>query len=376
MAGQQAPGSPPSGGGTRRHYLELDGLRGVAALSVMVMHVGAWFLPGGALPHAYMAVDFFFLLSGFVIAYAYEDKLLGVMGFWRFLWIRFVRLYPLIVLGGVVAGAFLVLRLASHSDISPGALTRAVLGGVTLIPTFSPSPVAKGVFPLNGPLWSLFYELAVNILYAATVRWWTVRRLAVVVGLSALVLAWASFRFNGLDLGLLPQDFWGGAPRIGFGFFAGILIFRLLREGRLKLPGLGPFLLSLVLLLVFCAPKIAGFGGIYDLVCVLAVFPLVLLVGAAREPVGFAAGFCRLSGALSYPIYVLHRPVIWWLNGVYNSLALTSRTPPPIPGLIALAAVVACSWLALKLYDEPVRRRLGALGGRPSPIRPAATGGG
>lgn len=90
---------------TKPHYELLDGLRGVAALLVVFYHIfeGLSFAAGGTLitviNHGYLAVDFFFILSGFVIGYAYDDRLGKSMSLGNFFKRRLIRLHPMIVMG-------------------------------------------------------------------------------------------------------------------------------------------------------------------------------------------------------------------------------------------------------------------------------------
>lgn len=348
---------------TSQHYLTLDGLRGVAAFAVMAMHSGSWFSPGGIFTHAYLAVDFFFLLSGFVVAHAYHPRLADRrLSRTRFIIARLVRLYPLILLGMLVAGAFLILRwMSGRRDLPLETILDALQRGLALVPSLTPNPIAPDeAYPLDGPLWSLFFELAVNLVYGLTFRWMTTRVLValVVAGLSGIV---AAVLIHGhLDVGVSPQTFFWGVPRVTFGFFAGVLIHRLMAEHRWRLPVMGPLIATAILVALFSVPRAWPERGLIDLACAIIAFPLMLLCCLGSQPRGFVAKLCRISGDLSYPLYVLQRPIFWWLGGVYLSLNVT-RLPAPIPGLIATAVLLAGSWIALKLWDEPMRRFLAPL---------------
>jgi peptidoglycan/LPS O-acetylase OafA/YrhL len=336
----------------KQHFLALDGLRGVAALTVMVMHRGRWFYaPGGFVGHAYLAVDFFFLLSGFVVAFAYEDRLRSGMTFGKFTRLRLVRLYPLIFLGMMIGGLWAMAQFAFDlpGTRATGNLNIGLLKSLLLIPA-GRNPA--GIFPLNGPAWSLFFEIAINLVYAATLRWMRLRWLVAVVAASALALAW--FAWSGtVDVGPTPRTFLGGFPRTAFGFYGGVLLYRLMRMHRLPTFGAPVWGLAVALLIVFTTPLLGKLNGLFDLACLLVVFPTILSLGAHAAASPWQDRFNRVSGALSYPVYVLHYP----LYMVFGGLALQWhwRLAAPWQGLASAAFVLTLAGAALKFYDEPLR---------------------
>ncbi|CAN5190013.1 acyltransferase [soil metagenome] len=345
----------PGGGG---HYALLDGLRGLAACAVMGMHCGYWLSPQGLFGHAYLAVDFFFLLSGFVIAHSYQGRLESrKLSLLQFLRARFVRLYPLIALGAVVAGAYFMARwLSGHRTPSLDAIVDAVWRGAALAPRLTASPIGDQAFPLNGPLWSLFYELVVNVIYGLFYRHMRPRLLAVVVLLSGMTLILAVASQGHLDLGVSVETFAWGTARVTFGFFGGVLIQQLSSKGLVRLPRVHPMIIVLLLFAVFLAPRAWPLRWAMDLGAVLILFPLILLSSLSTPVSGGAKVLCKISGDLSYPIYVLQQPILWWLGGVYR--VYEERLHAPVPGMAAMIIVCVIAWLALKLYDEPVRRFL------------------
>src|SRR5688572_27186028 len=89
---------------TKQHFQILDGLRGIAALAVVIFHFMEWIFPdisNNFIGHGFLAVDFFFCLSGFVIGYAYDDRI-RKMGTGAFFKARLIRLHPLVILGSVL----------------------------------------------------------------------------------------------------------------------------------------------------------------------------------------------------------------------------------------------------------------------------------
>lgn len=340
----------------KQHFLALDGLRGVAALTVMIMHRGRWFYaPGGFLGHAYLAVDFFFLLSGFVVAFAYEDRLRSGMTFSKFTRLRLIRLYPLIALGMLIGGLWAMAqwRFDLPGSRATGDLWQALGRHLLLIPTLAKNPA--GIFPLNGPAWSLFFEIAINLVYAVALRWLRLRWVIVIVVLSALALG--AYALTGdVDVGPTPRTFWGGFPRTAFGFFGGVLLYRLMRMKKLPTFGAPVWGLALVLLVVFTTPRFApAANAVFDLACLFVVFPVILSLGANAGASRWDAA-SRVSGALSYPVYVLHYPLYMVIGGLL--IMAGSPLSAPLQGLFAGAVVLTVSWAALKLYDEPLRHRL------------------
>ena len=352
----------PAGG----HYALLDGLRGLAACAVMGMHCGYWLSPQGLFGHAYLAVDFFFLLSGFVISHSYQDRLESrKLSLIQFVRVRLVRLYPLIALGAVTAGSYFMARwFSGRQTPALETIVDAVWRGATLTPTLTPSPIGDQAYPLNGPLWSLFYELSINLIYGLLYRWMRARALIVVVLASAMVLIYAVVGHGHLDLGVSTETFWWGAARVSFGFFGGVLVHQLSIKGLVG-PRLHPLTIVLVLIVVFLAPRAWPLRWAWDLGAILFIFPLVLLASLRTPVSGGVRSLCRLSGDLSYPIYVLQQPILWWLGGVYR--VYEEHLPAPIAGLAAMTIVCVIAWLALKLYDEPVRRLLSPSRGPAAP---------
>jgi peptidoglycan/LPS O-acetylase OafA/YrhL len=358
----------------KSHYVILDGLRGVASLMVVVFHLfEAW--AGGdpekqIINHGYLAVDFFFLLSGFVIAYAYDERWAAGMGQWDFYKRRLVRLQPMIIVGGLIGAAMLGLQ---HSSLFPRleTVTAWQIAGVLLLSfvmiPLTPSAEIRGwgeIYPLNGPQWSLFYEYVGNILYAVGLRKLPIRWLSVVVGLSAAALVWLLVRGpRGDVIGGWALDASGvqiGLTRVMFPFFAGILLMRVGKRVKVR----NAFAVcSLLLIAALSLPRF-GVGdqrwinGLYEAACIIVLFPLIVAIGAGEKDVdGPSVRIARFFGDLSYPLYITHYPLIYAYTGW-----VVDKKPAPLQGVLVSAGVfvaaVAIAWACLKLYDEPVRRWL------------------
>lgn len=344
--------------GHRRAFHTLDGLRGIAALLVVLRHVGP--LAGGiSLPENFLAVDLFFLLSGFVIAFAYDDRLArpGFIG--RFLAIRLIRLYPLYLLGLAVGALHRVGSVLNHTENwTAGHLAEAVLLGLLLVPQ---TPLtAIGSSELDTPTWTLLPELVANMVYAALFRWLTRPVLMALVGAGAMGVVACRLHYGTLDAG---WDFDQGpiiGSRLLFSFFAGVLLFRLLGDRRRTRPWVAWLCVAAVGVALSVSPS-DDVRTAYELALVLGLFPLVVWAGCQNEPGELDGRLFRFLGLISYAVYVLHQPaaaLFAWVLERGLHLRLDSA-PVARAALVAfVAGLVVATWLIDKYYDAPVRRWL------------------
>jgi peptidoglycan/LPS O-acetylase OafA/YrhL len=325
---------------TARRYPTLDGLRAVAAFAVLMLHIDH---PGFRMPAAtYTAVDLFFLISGFVIAQAYEDRIREA-GLLPFLRARLIRLYPMLLIGLLILPAYFIAVFARYgiAPAAPGQVLASLGASLLFLPSHLPASRlldASLLFPLDGPVWSLMLEVAVNLAYALALPWLSRRALAFIVLTSGAALVALQLTQGGLDLGWGWPNLWGGVPRASFSFFLGVLIFRL----DIPRPRTPPLLILVATAALLFAPP---------LLAVLVGFPLVLI--AATPPDAPASRAMTAAGALSYPLYVVHLPALYWIRW---------RLPLDLPEWASVAASLTLTLLvalaALKLWDEPVRRWL------------------
>ncbi len=357
------------------HFRLLDGLRGVAAFFVLWYHVFEGFCTSPVdqhMNHGYLAVDFFFILSGFVIGYAYDDRW-GRMTTGEFFKRRLIRLHPMVIIGAILGVMTFFIQGGVQWDGTKVALPMvlaAFLLTICMIPAIpGTGPEIRGngeMFPLNGPSWSLFFEYIGNIMYALFLHKMSTKALKALVAVTGAGLAAFSignlsgFGHVGVGWSLLDHNFLGGMLRMTFSYSAGMLISRVFTPGRIK----GAFWISALLLgIVFTMPRIGGetmwLNGLYDSFCILIVFPVVLCIGASgtAETKGTGA-LCKLLGDLSYPVYIIHYPFMYlyyawvWKNGLTFGETW----------YVGVGIIVGCIILAYmiqKLYDEPVRRWLG-----------------
>ncbi len=356
----------------KQHYEVLDGLRGTAAIMVVLFHIMgmpiAWADEGQWLHHAAMAVDFFFGLSGFVVAYAYDDRW-GRMSVGRFFAVRLVRLHPLVLLGAVLGLiSFLIDPFAVNQRLVPIPVVLRDFALACLLLPYAALPNRwTDTHSLNSPSWSLLQEYIANIAYAFVLRRLGTRALGVAVALAAIALLWVLWRTNHIDVGSDWSSVWMGSARMAFSFTMGMWLYRL-REGLPKVR-LGWIPLSAILVLVFAAPMVPDSlphgNGIFEAAAVILLFPAMILCGAHSEIGQVELALCKFAGRISYPLYILHYPFLL----IYMNFALFRKPSQAALHLAALGSfllVVAISVLALKFYDEPIRRWLRSRSIQPS----------
>jgi len=325
----------------------LDALRGAAALGVLFFHVGAKGGPDWA-PHGYLAVDLFFALSGFVIAHAYQARLASGMRPPAFLAARLGRLYPLYAIGLLIGATALMLVLPATADRDI-AMAQALATALLFIPALG----LPALFPLNPVMWSLFLEVAVNAAYGGLWRWITTRRLAAWVMLSGAGLAACALTGGGLNGGEGGDTLLTGLARVSFSFPLGLLVHRLHRTGRLPdLRALAPAAIP-VCVAGLAAPLAGSANGMLDLALATLVWPLILVAGLQAQ-VGRWGRACAALGALSYPLYAVHLPVLILVGWAAKQAGLAHGA------LFAVPAALAVAWLAQRL-DAAIRRGVGEL---------------
>ncbi len=355
---------------SRPHYLALDGLRGVAALLVVWFHIFEGFATSPhdqVINHGYLAVDFFFILSGFVIGYAYDDRLFKGISVKQFALRRLVRLHPMVILGAVLGGLLFYTQGCSWWDVSVvtlSSLVVAVLLNALLIPA-TPETEIRGIgemYPLNGPSWSLFFEYIAYAGYVFVLRRLPRWGLALVVLLAGAGLSVFARSTGSIGVGwtMLNDGLAGGMARFFFSFSLGLLLYRSIKPGRLS----WGFLLGAVSIIVVCAlPRLGGverpwINGLYEMLCVGLLFPTIVYLGASTEASHpKLIRLYKFLGDISYPLYIIHYPFIYLYIAWVKNEELTFAQS--LPGALALFfGCIALAYLCLKLYDEPVRRWL------------------
>ena len=366
---------------SKPHYALLDGLRGVAALLVVWYHVFEGFQFAGNKPvidginHGYLAVDFFFILSGFVIGYAYDDRWknrsLTLTSFFRR---RLIRLHPMVMMGTLIGFISFALTGFERWDGTQASLSMsllALLAAWLMLPALPGSPrEVRGngeMFPLNGPCWSLFFEYIGNIVYALLLRRLSTKAMACLSALLATGLAWFAVTdqsgYGSIGVGWTadPTNILGGSLRLLCPFTMGMLISRIFRPIKVR----GAFWICTVLLIaLFHVPYIPGgtpfsWNGLFEAASIILLFPALLWLAASGSTTDqTSTRICTFLGDISFPLYIVHYPLMY---AFYRWLIQTEQYTLAETWPVALAVVVSSivlAWICLKCYDIPVRRWL------------------
>ena len=342
---------------SKQHYEVLDGLRGVAAVMVVIYHFSEWLYPDyhiNPLGHAYLAVDFFFCLSGFVIGYAYDDRA-GKMSIGEFFKKRLIRLHPLVILGSVLGLLwYLFIPYNEHPEfVSTQQLITAFIFSLLLIPGAAFPGRFGNQMPLNAPAWSLFMEYAANILYAL-ILWRLPRRwLIPVVIISSGLIIYTGYHAGNLMGGWSVETTWQGAARVFFAFTAGLLIHRF----RLIIPSKLGFISLSILLIAGLLLPFTSWNWIAELLIAMVAWPLIISLGAGVQISERMRKICTFSGNISYPLYMTHYMAIWSFS-YFNVKYPLKGAPLAFTVAGMTAALVGFAYLTLKYFDEPVRAYL------------------
>lgn len=348
--------SAATANGHRHSFATLDGLRGVAAIAVVLFHypslVGRQIVPQG-----YLAVDFFFLLSGFVLTFAYQGRLASGWSLNQFLRVRIARLYPLYCLG--LLFGFLVNRLQAMHGTSVGSTT-TVLTMLGLGLFFLPYVCGHGtvIFPLNMPSWSVLMELLANVIHAVFYRRPSTTKLlvGVVIGLSGTLIA--AIRLGNFDFGATNPFAVFALFRVLCSYSLGILLFRFWQKTRVRWR-VSPVVISILLIAILAAPVPGRFLIAYEVLAAVLLFPLLVFAGASTQPKPRYLRIFLLLGQASYAIYVLQAPLVQlylraWANVTHHSAEFYR----PWSGLLYACLLVGLALLVDYVYDLPARALL------------------
>lgn len=368
---------------SKPHYALLDGMRGVAALLVVIYHIFEGFAfaettngEGSGLittlNHGHIAVDFFFILSGFVISYAYDERW-QTMSLGAFFKRRLIRLHPMLVMGTLIG---VVSFLVGGSEQWSGAVTPFWWTLVAMLLTCLMIPALPSVgyevrgngemFPLNGPQWSLFFEYIGNIIYALVIRRLPTKALATLCLILGALHAWifvfdlSGYDSVGIGWTIDTINFWGGMVRMLFPMTVGMLLARTFKPCKTR----GVFwICSFLLIAIFAVPYIpsdcdVSLNSLYEVLCIALIFPVIVWIAASGNSKGLTAKISGWLGELSYPLYIVHYPLMYlfykWL--IENHRYTFGETATLC--VTVVVASIALAYACLKLYDEPVRRFL------------------
>lgn len=376
---------------SKPHLVLLDALRGIAAFMVIFYHVFEGFATSPqdqVWNHGYLAVDFFFVLSGFVIGYAYDERWqttanpAGTLSVKSFFLRRLIRLHPMVVVGTLIGLVTFLIQGGTQWDgthVAWSSILLAIVLGCCMLPAVPGAPgEVRGngeMFPLNGPAWSLFFEYIGNILYALLLRRLPTRiiaALAVIFGIGLTAMA-VTQGYLGLGWSLSDLNVPGGLLRMLFSYTMGMLLARWFhkkpKKNNTSFGANMAFVLSSIVLVLFTSMPYVGTAeigwtdGIYDSFCVIVIFPSIVWL-VARHSIGVALSEHTLSGAtwfgnISYPLYIVHYPfmyLFYYYVGFPNVKVAFEEVW--YFGVLTIAVSLVVATLCLKYVDEPVRKYL------------------
>jgi peptidoglycan/LPS O-acetylase OafA/YrhL len=353
--------------------LWLDGARGIAAIAVMCYHYEQLLHLRPLLHSAYLAVDLFFMMSGFVLGHSYEDKLRsGRLTVRKYMVHRAIRLYPTYAAATALGLAYYAGKIVLRARDAPHLVDLLQILGSNLffIPIMTKTMVPQGMFPFAPTSWSLSTEVLASIMFGLVLaRARTRLLLGIIVVFGGLFFAYVA-ALRGFDLGWGISNFVPGIFRTLFEFTIGIVLYRVSSySSRKRL--LHPAILLAAICAVFLFLMGSSLIGIVP--CVLVLFPLFILSAEGRRVDGALQIIFHQLGRVSYPVYLIHAPVLLWFAGAYklienhNTLAIDLRWL----GWMMVACTLLLSYAIARWIDEPVRAwlnvRLRASGATPDP---------
>lgn len=343
----------------RHRFILLDGIRGVAAICVVIHHSSQQTLVP-VFATGYFAVDLFFCLSGFVLTQAYSNRIDGGMTFRKFILQRFIRLHPMFVIGNF-SGFIVTLFIIEHhqTDFTFGSLLVSMMVNLLYLPfpnaetiQYGSNVVHASIFPSNNPSWSLFFEIWVNVLFfwlLAKTRYWKIVCVAVAtLSLTAMIFAiWYGRGPLGWGWGLSQMIV--GAIRSVAGFSTGMFLLNVSNYFR---PRVWNSNITAFFFMIF----VFGLSSMQDgrllyAIAIVAV-PFLVFYGSILSTSGMISSACEYLGELSYPLYCIHFPII----AALKVLGLdTDNESPLIFLMFSLFLSLLASHLLLRFFDRPVR---------------------
>jgi peptidoglycan/LPS O-acetylase OafA/YrhL len=324
---------------SRRRFVTLEGIRGTAALAVVMVHTQSFFRPFNPAPSGILAVDVFFLLSGFVIADAYGARLETGLSAMKFMRIRLTRFYPIHLLALGIAGflSFAAIIVARHPPMSVDQTAIWLAFGILFLPN-----ITGTMFPLNAVVWSLFVELVVNAVFASFRRFLSNLTLMAIIAVSgAAVIAYAVFD-QGFRQPGMASNLWGGFARGSFSFFAGVLLYRQRENIPAIFKRVSPLALIAILGALMAFNPAPEWKAVYCLAVVFIASPFLIAVGAVTEPTGRVRRAFSFLGQISLALYLLHVPL---LRG-FSMLAMWLNWPRVLMGILAIFLCVGAATVA------------------------------
>ncbi|WP_460583003.1 acyltransferase family protein [Hymenobacter arcticus] len=343
---------------TKKHFEILDSLRGLAAVLVVVYHfaeIAITDVSKNFIWHGFLAVDFFFCLSGFVMAYAYDNRIAS-MGIMSFIKLRLIRLHPLIIIGSVLGLLTFLIDPYSNLYAVYGFRQTALLFITSSF--LIPYPIMPerffNLFSLNAPVWSLFWEYVANILYATILIKATKKVLVLLISVAVGGIWYVGVHAGNVSGGWAGANFLDGFARVSFSFLAGMLIYRSnwIISNKLGLPGMSALLIG-----AFLIPYSAQWNWLTEPILIIVYLPLLVSLGAGASLTNKYQKINRFSGSISYPLYMVHYPFVWvFLTYVATQKPSVAQLSWVIP--VSILLLIGFAYLVFRFLDFPVRRYL------------------
>lgn len=343
---------------TKEHFEILDGLRGLAAIVVVIYHfmeIAITDYSKNFIAHGYLAVDFFFCLSGFVIAYAYDSRVEKI-GMLSFIKLRLIRLHPLVLIGSVLG--LLTFLFDPFSDFySVYGFSRTLLlflASAFLVPYPVMAERFFNLFNLNAPAWSLFWEYIANLFYIFVLYRLSRTILQTITLIAAVIICYVAFKSTNLMGGWGGPTFWDGGARVLYSFLAGMLVYRSnwIIKNRLGFTGV-----SILLLFAFLLPFNDKYNWLTEPLIVLIYFPVLVALGAGATLKPNFKGVCKFSGDISYPLYMTHYPFIW-IFLTYVAIIKPEMDLLKIIIPVSVCLLIGLAYLIMVFLDTPIRNYL------------------
>ena len=370
---------------SKQRYEILDGLRGVASFIVIIFHFFELYSFGNPskqiINHGYLAVDFFYVLSGFVIGYAYDDRW-DRMSLWDFYKRRLIRLHPMVIAGSILGMCYYFLGESVNSpnieSVKPYYFFLTIIMNFLMIPC----PVEMDIRgwgesnPFNGPNWTLSYEYLINILYSLIIRRLHTIIIGIICLISSLLVLNLTLNFDIFNVmqerestkytviggwALTSCELCVGFTRLFYPFFSGYLVYRL--NLKIRIP-YSFIICSLMLIIFLCGPRVGGeeypiLNGVYEALVIIIIFPSIIIIGAGDKTKNeVIIKICKFIGELSYPIYITHYPIIY-ANSAWTSFHMDDSLFNKIMISIgSICIMIFNAYSLVELYDKPMRKWL------------------
>jgi peptidoglycan/LPS O-acetylase OafA/YrhL len=322
------------------HFVVLDGLRGVAAIFVVAHHVTRSGVDCTLFSRGYLAVDFFFMLSGFVLSHAYDYRFAAGLSWAAFIKLRLRRLWPTMAIG-----IMLGISVALGQGMPPNLLAIRAIAALLFIPL----PIATvHLFILNGVQWSLFFELFANALHAGALYRALSTSLCRLLVVSVVSLFGVAYLHGDLTVGHVIAGWTGGFARVMAAYVGGMLLYRLSCSVGVSVQNHYALWPVAALVAALIAPAMLPVNWWWtDPVVVVVVFPAVLWLGATAAVGARVRALASVAGALSYPLYAFHMPILALGERLGDEIGGVPR------GVFRLAAVmlaVTLAWLWKRVH--------------------------